>query len=943
MLLTWNFYNTFGISQIPEKKTKDVVYACTDYEQFFHCDPTLYKFKSYAIRGNESQVYPVTRNDSTYTNGKFDKGLEIHDGYREYVEINNTNKYDVDTFSVSFWLKSVPKTSPYGHVISFTNKENTAGWFFDSAVDQGETNSNNQSLRFVLTNSYGNNTFSKYISVSNSTYVHIIGTFNDSTIKLYKDGNLIQEIKYRGNYTANPKLPLHIGSASYCSSCNRWAGIIDDIRFYNRSLSDNEAKQLFGSGMNNSVLDSLIGHWKLNGDLNDTSGNNNHGKMFTPIGSMVFSPDGRLFFTEKNTGRIMIMENDSILEEPFVTITDHYVSWEEGLLGLAVDPNFEKNHYIYLYYTALKYGEPVNRVVRFTDINNTAAEEVVIIDDISASRGFHAGGALAMGPDNKIYITVGDATEHELAQSTSVDVGKVLRLNTDGTIPSDNPYPNSPVYTIGHRNMYGIAFDNMSGLGLVAENGDILYDELNIINKGGNYGFPTLQIPNLPPEMTNSSDSIKPIRSYWNTVAPTQTMFYTGDKFPLLKDKFLFGTFTGNIYAVHIDNESKHITDENHILFRHYPFEPIIGVAQSPNGDIYYGSYHINKLTSLALNNTRQDVFPIEITLPYDTVIDKIDLSKNKSMLVELHRNSTHPNLVYPQNMTIKSPKVLFSDLIDVGAIFNSENVNSSKTDINYTIPDNNKNYSLINIELPKDEQLQILVNSTKLKNNTKVTDNAQVTSINETAYLYDNFDNEEYLLNEAQVSPNNLWFNVYSAGGIAGVKKDINQNNLFFLTSNTSSALNQSYSSLVTTTKSFSDFELSADVKTEKQLRQNDPPNPWEVAWIFFRYADDQHNYWLIAKPTGIELAKKDCNTCAPTQEPVYLYTNNEPQFEIGDWSNLYIKAVKNHITIAVNGSKVIDYIDNDTSSNLKNGTIGLYANDAAVSFDNIYIKSLK
>ena len=115
----------------------------------------------------------------------------------------------------------------------------------------------------------------------------------------------------------------------------------------------------------------------------------------------------------------------------------------------------------------------------------------------------HAGGALAMGPDNKLYITVGDATQHELAQSVSVEVGKVLRINRDGSIPPDNPFPNSPVYTLGHRNMFGIAFDDKQNIGIVTENGDVLYDEVNLLQKGGNYGFPTLQPPNLSPELSN--------------------------------------------------------------------------------------------------------------------------------------------------------------------------------------------------------------------------------------------------------------------------------------------------------------------------------------------------------------------------------------------------------------------------------------------------------
>ena len=139
-----------------------------------------------------------------------------------------------------------------------------------------------------------------------------------------------------------------------------------------------------------------------------------------------------------------------------------------------------------------------NRVVRFTENNNKATDTAVRMDRIPASIGYHSGGALAFGGDDKLYLGVGDATEHEFAQDPGIVIGKVLRINRDGTIPSDNPFPNSPVYTIGHRNIFGIAFDKKDGIGIIAEDGDFHYDKINLLQKGGNYGFPTLQLRMLP-------------------------------------------------------------------------------------------------------------------------------------------------------------------------------------------------------------------------------------------------------------------------------------------------------------------------------------------------------------------------------------------------------------------------------------------------------------
>ena len=199
------------------------------------------------------------------------------------------------------------------------------------------------------------------------------------------------------------------------------------------------------------------------------------------------------------------MKDDRVLSTPFAVLSDYYINWEQGLLGLTIDPKFEQNHFVYLYYTAIdnKTGQAqvFNRLVRFTENNNQGTDMVVLIDKIPASMGYHSGGALAFGPDDKLYIGIGDATQHEFAQDVGIVIGKVLRINRDGTIPQDNPFPNSPVYTIGHRNIFGIAFDKKDGIGIIAEHGDFHYDEINLIQKGGNYGFPNLQPPNIAPRV----------------------------------------------------------------------------------------------------------------------------------------------------------------------------------------------------------------------------------------------------------------------------------------------------------------------------------------------------------------------------------------------------------------------------------------------------------
>jgi hypothetical protein len=205
----------------------------------------------------------------------------------------------------------------------------------------------------------------------------------------------------------------------------------------------------------------------------------------------------------------------------------------------------------------------------------------------------------------------------------------------------------------------------------------------------------------------------------------------------------------------------------------------------------------------------------------------------------------------------------------------------------------------------------------------------------------YDNFESGIYSLKDGQTSPNTMWQNIYNGGGLSGVTYEgISNNKVFFLYSATAKSVNETYSNLVMSTKNFSDFELSADVKTVRQLRQNSQPNAWEAATIFFRWAGTFHYYWFTIKVNGIELGKKDCNTCTDTKQgQQFLFTASTPVLKIGSWSNWNIKTHDNHITISVNGSKLIDFVDEKMSTNLDTGKIAMYVEDASAYFDNVYI----
>src|SRR5918997_2580844 len=609
------------------------LFGCQEYGRAMHCDLLLNEIRVNEVRWNSSLINPLTTTDTLFVNGKFGQALQMRAEYRESIEIMNSAELNPKQFSISFWIQSTT-IEPYGHIVSHSNRAQTSGWQFDVFRSGGDhPGSEVATLRFGVFNSNGTLFSPAQIQLPKETFTLITGTFDGSRVRLYMDGLLVGETEFLGEYNADPGLPLRIGSAAYCSSCNRWSGIIDELRIYDRTLGEDEISELFNMA---DVPFGLISHWKFEGDTKDVL-QRNDGTTITMLTSMVFAPDGRLFFTEKNTGEIRIMTPEhKILDNPFASVDDLYASWEQGMLGLAIDPEFNINHHIYVYYTAVvdvengNGAKVINRVLRFTDNNNVGTEPTVIMDNIPASRGYHSGGAMAFGPDGKLYITVGDATEHIFAQDPSIVIGKILRINKDGTIPQDNPYPDSPVYTIGHRNMYGIAFDD-GGTGLVTENGDVRYDEINLITKGGNYGFPTSQPANLPPERANGS-SIKPLRSYWDTIAPTQMIYYNGDAMPELKGMFLFGSFTGDIYALKLSEDKKSIVEEIKIELEHYPFVPTVGIAQSPDGKIYYGGYQIYTLDSIA--EAEQMLFTISVESPPALEISEIRVEEEQKRII---------------------------------------------------------------------------------------------------------------------------------------------------------------------------------------------------------------------------------------------------------------------------------------------------------------------
>ncbi len=212
--------------------------------------------------------------------------------------------------------------------------------------------------------------------------------------------------------------------------------------------------------------------------------------LFVPW-AIDISKEGRLYVSERS-GSIWAIENGNFLPEPIIRFAFPFVSQGEGgLLGIALDPDFETNHFIYAMHSYYEDGKLYNRVVRLIEENNKATVDKVILDKIPTSNA-HNGGRIKIGPDHKLYITTGDGGFANLSQDVSSLAGKILRINLDGTIPEDNPYPNSPVYSIGLRNPQGLAWGKNGEL-YATEHGPVAHDEINQIRAGANYGWPIVK------------------------------------------------------------------------------------------------------------------------------------------------------------------------------------------------------------------------------------------------------------------------------------------------------------------------------------------------------------------------------------------------------------------------------------------------------------------
>ncbi|HKD18398.1 MAG TPA: PQQ-dependent sugar dehydrogenase, partial [Thermoanaerobaculia bacterium] len=259
---------------------------------------------------------------------------------------------------------------------------------------------------------------------------------------------------------------------------------------------------------------------------------------------------------------------------------------ESGLMGITLAPDYASSREIFLCYAYDTPAGPAVRVARFRDDGSTISGRRVLIEGIPAAQ-FHAGCRLRFGPDRKLYVTTGDATDGRIAQDLASLGGKTLRLNPDGSIPPDNPFPNSPVFSYGHRNSQGLDWDPRSGLLVETEHGPSGFDgpgggdEVNIVEAGKNYGWPVVH------HRESHAGMVSPILEYTPAVAPSGASFSVGALLPTFRGDFFFATLRGErLIRVRFDPKDPRRVLETEEYFRDV-YGRLRDVVSGPDGALY--------------------------------------------------------------------------------------------------------------------------------------------------------------------------------------------------------------------------------------------------------------------------------------------------------------------------------------------------------------------
>jgi len=296
-------------------------------------------------------------------------------------------------------------------------------------------------------------------------------------------------------------------------------------------------------------------------------------------------PGGDALVTER-PGRIRLLRNGSLQPAPVATVKISSAG-ESGLLGIAAHPGFASNRQFYIYVTTDEGGSTQNRVERWTlsEDHTTATFDRVIFGGIPAAK-YHDGGRIRFGPDGMLYVGTGDSREPDNSQNVDTPSGKLLRLTPEGEVPSDNPFPGKPVFLTGVRNTQGFDWKDRDTLYFTdhGPSGDTLrrgHDELSVVRKGDNLGWPTVY------SCESGEGLVTPSLTWEDAAPPGGAAIYTGDAIPEWKGSLLIGTLgSRHLHRVVFSQENPSQVTQHEVYLRN-EWGRLRETLMGPDGHLY--------------------------------------------------------------------------------------------------------------------------------------------------------------------------------------------------------------------------------------------------------------------------------------------------------------------------------------------------------------------
>ena len=306
---------------------------------------------------------------------------------------------------------------------------------------------------------------------------------------------------------------------------------------------------------------------------------------FTHPWELVWGIDNFIWMTERE-GKISRVDPVTGNVVVIADLNEVVAKGEGGLLGMALHPDFDKTPEVFVAYNYIKSGAYLEKVVKYSYNGSALINPVILLDDIPANT-FHNGCRLLISSDLKLFITTGDAGNQPSAQEINSVNGKILRINLDGSVPSDNPFPGSPVWSSGHRNAQGLVFVNDKLYS--SEHGPNSDDEINLIGKKQNFGWPDVKgfcNENSEKIFCQSNAVVEPLYAWTPTIAVCGLDYYTNEQIPQWKNSLILATLKDNtLYQLRLNGSGSKI-EELREIFRG-TYGRLRDVCIAPDGKIY--------------------------------------------------------------------------------------------------------------------------------------------------------------------------------------------------------------------------------------------------------------------------------------------------------------------------------------------------------------------